>query len=224
MKLAVSVPSQRNLESAYAKLLYPKALTLQQVIEFSQWGRFDPRLAQIWVGYLSNHWEEWDPLRFGQQLIESTWPAAVGVLLEFATRLAKKDDANSFIHWRSLVLSKVEKASGELFFMGLRKIGGYEMAKDAEFPTEEYATWGYLGRENLIPKKGTVSYSKQTRLRILRSLCEKYRYIKVQDYHQEILACVSLRQAERDLQNSKFLRAIGNSSGRRWVSRIKNPR
>lgn len=232
------IPALADLERAYATLLQPTRLPVSagELSVFSQWSRFDPRLAEIYVSFLAREWEKLNPIELRKSLLHQRWPSAAAVLLEFAEKLitnstSEDNTTDLFRLWRRVVTEKLPKGNWEQFFIGLRKLGGQAMQEDARFAFSEYRKWGYLGRDILINKGGgssakgkgkttpTHSLSPETRREILTSLCAAHPRITTQLYWNAIHQCISRRQAERDLESSPLLRTRGSTKGRYFLKR-----
>src|SRR5690606_18908961 len=74
------------------------------------------------------------------------------VLLEFAFELISNPEKRSFRHWKLILEEGVKPAHFEQYFIGLARVGGRQMLKDALLPLEPYLRWGYLAREVMIDK------------------------------------------------------------------------
>jgi hypothetical protein len=235
MKGLESLPGAAKLERAYRNLQIrrvPKC-SVTSLALYAQWARFDPRLAEIWVAYLARHWRDVSPLALREVLKRQPWPMAAGVLLEFVERAVAidRDELRLFSHWKALVLDSFPRAHWEQFFIGERRVAGKAMLDDARFSSLEYKKWGYLGREVLfnkqcfedgrerIPRRGragggTHRIDPESRLEILRELFRKQESVTTEMYWNAIGRCVSRRQAERDLQSARWLKASGRTRAR----------
>jgi hypothetical protein len=225
MKGLSSIPQESDLLSAYNALL--GEVTISQLAIYSQWSRFDPRLAELWVKWLGSNWKKINPMKLREAVAIQIWPAAVSVLLEFVIYSLPKEDHSIFHHWKSLIQIGIEKAHFEQYFIGLRSPGGKIMFDDARFSLQEYSKWGYLGRDVLLNKAGvqiakTCSLDIKTRQEILIGLFEKQKRITVFDYWTAIGKSVSRRQAERDLAKFPNIEALNHTKGRYYVYRKKS--
>lgn len=219
MKGLVSIPTVSELERAYEKLLHenPAPPSAEEIILYAHWSRFDPRLAEIWVAFMAIHWQQFDPLKIRTEILKGAWPACTNVLLEFVRR--KLSHPQLFTLWKKLVTTEIPKAPGEQFFIGLRILGGKSMLDDAVYSSEEYRKWGYLSRENLIPKSSGNQLSAATRQEILRELIKSSPQVTTEAYWNAIGRCISRRQAERDLKQNRWLRPKGNTKARFFIPR-----
>jgi hypothetical protein len=220
MKGLDKIPSVKHLQSAYERL-YGKLPppTEEDLALWSQWCRVDPRLAEIWIEYVRDHYGEISPLQLRELTLKHPWPAAIGVLLEHVFCFFSGPEAKIFKKWMELVLSGVEPAKDEQFFIGLRALGRKLMYEDAVFSLVPYRRWGFLGREVLFNKaqmrqrvRGWM-LPKTRRLLLDRFLNEKSR-ITAKQYHFLLEGVISLRQAERDLRQHSQLEKFGQTKGR----------
>jgi len=223
MKGLERIPSIQDLAKAYDHLLEGKVES-DTIALWSQWSRFDPRLAEILVAYIARHWKTFDLFELRSALLKRPWPQAFGVLVEnaIAARLISRREVSLFRRWANTILSGVEPASGELFFFGTRKIGGSAMALDASASSKTYSRWGYLGRDllvnkadtSILPSQGSTTLSRSTRERLRDDLARKLERFTVHDYQAALEYRVSRRQAELDLARDPKIRAVGNTRAR----------
>jgi len=187
------------------------------VVLAAQAARQEPRLLWVLVEWLAKGWDRLDPLRTRRALARARWPAALGVALEFARRVAgsvELDDVAAF------VLARVAPARGERFFLGTRALGGALARRDVEESLAEYRRWGYFSREEPLAKelgvavRGTLDRS--ARLNLLRRLAERSGSIAVGDYLAALGGRASRRQASRDLATAPFLARSGTTRGARY--------
>lgn len=229
----VQIPTIKNLKLAYSRLQSVDAspsdgkspIPSYKLILWSQWSRFDPRLAEQLVSYWRHHWRDHDPVQLNAEIRKSAWPAATGVLFEHV-RLHSRFSASErklFSAWSKCALVSITPASGELFFIGLRAMTGRLMTTDAEFSLRSYTRWGYLGREVLVNKALAAATSSTTTARtdipaskrreILRELARHKRCVTVTDYIEAVGGAISRRQAQLDLAKSG-LHASGKTRNR----------
>jgi hypothetical protein len=213
------IPDHRQLEQAYNEFL-GKMLSCEQLSQYSQWSRFDPRLAEIWVKWVSENWTQLNPLELRKELNKQAWPSAAAVLIEFLVpNLADRTFSKSvFLKWKDILLIGTRNAHFEQFFIGNRSIGGTLMLRDAQHAAPQYLKWGYLARENLWNKKNAISpRNYEERMLACKSLFNKVDRITTDQYLELIQHTVSKRQAERDLAASPFLHPHRNTRGRFWT-------
>ncbi len=231
MKIGLSkIPGLDDLSAAYEALQHrPKSITIDTLALFTQWARFDSRLGEILVRFLFQQWEQTNPMDLKKALLKQPWPQAGAVILEFCQHLfdLRSSKLRDFKIWQKLVLSDIQMAQWEQFYIGQRRIGSKSMLEDALFPYSEYQKWGYLGREALFvtkkrtDKKSRFSINPETRRRIIKSLFATHSRITVKLYLEALGYSISIRQAERDLKSQSFLKSVGNTRGRyyRKISR-----
>ncbi len=102
------IPNQTEIERAYSILLHdsPCAPRTEDLAIFSQWSRFDPRLAEIWVRYLAQKWGTTNPISLRDAIESQPWPGAIAPLLEFVKKLFPTDKSQLprvFGHWSKII-------------------------------------------------------------------------------------------------------------------------
>jgi hypothetical protein len=228
----VAIPSKESLLKAYETLSpkagdegfwNPSSPSLSELSLLTQWARFDARLAQILVKWLSHHWKQIPAASLNQIQKEQPWPAALGPLLEFTRNSIAPSELSLFQKWRACALHDFKPAPYEQYFLGQRAAGGKEMFKDATQSLKPYGRWGYLSREILDQKK--LARTSPTLLPIaqrrktLTSLAKERKELKVSEYRELIgLERLSLRQAERDLKEHPMWKAWGSTRSRVYRS------
>lgn len=219
-----SIPSNAELEKAYLDLrvrIVPAAREAKLLALYAQWTRFDPRLSEILIFYVTQYWKDISPVKLNEEIHHQPWPAALGVALEMARELTVSDPL--FDRWKACALAGVQAASNEQFFIGLRAIGGRQMQLDARFSLKPYRRWGYLGREILLNKAMSRGRLQKTLIPIelrraaIKELMKERNRISVKDYKAYLGGMISDRQAERDLREAVFLRPIGRTRSRIYI-------
>jgi hypothetical protein len=222
-----SCPTIHDLEAAYNQILNAKRnrngeIDVNSFALYCQWGRFDARLSEVCVEFLTHFWKQMNPIKLHDAFVCLPWPAVLGVLLEFCPQ-----DSTLFQMWKKTATCDFEKVDWELFFIGKRRIGGRSMFDDARFSLDEYRRWGYLSREVLVNKGGRTqergpvfSYAPETRIQILKELLETHSRITTGQYWEALGKSISKRQAERDLGSSNLLKKSGRTKGRYFVRRV----
>lgn len=222
MRGLLEIPTPENLVEAYSLLQQNhSSISLSQWALWSQWARFDPRLAEQWVHRMAYEWKKISFWEFNQALSKQPWPQAVGVLLEFTSLLLQKlDEKRSFRLWQKGVLHEVlvPPQGGEQFFIGLRSFAGKAMRDDAEWTLKPYLNWGYLGREILIhkytPGRWTLMALEQRKHAILTALSQ-HSQGSISDLQKACGGNVTRRQLERDLDLLKSEGKISRSGNTR---------
>ena len=228
------LPLTLDLSNAYDQILRwqrdESLIDYSAFALFCQWSRFDSRLGEICVKFISREWRKIHPIKIREALLEQPWPSVLAVLVEFSGLLAKNEespeDFKLYLVWKNTAIFGIPKANWEQYFIGKRRIASRSMLDDARFSIEEYRKWGYLGREILINKQriGTTgskafSYSSQTRLQILKELVETQPRFTAENYWNAVGRNISRRQAERDLMNSPLIRSVGRTQGRFYLAK-----
>ena len=226
MKGLGKIPSQSDLRQIYEKLqTNPSGITLSELALWSQFARFDPRLAEQWVAHLRGNWIRVPSEEFRILVSQQPWPQAAAVLLEFialSTTSFADEQRKSFSHWLKSSTSGIGPLmdTGEQYFIGHRSFGGKMMAQDVEYRLEPYRKWGYSGREVLYnkaqPGRLTLN-SAETRRRVLEGLLKTRQRLTVADYRGALGGWVSVRQAELDLSKTPRLQPRGSTRGRFYV-------
>lgn len=233
MRGLIAIPAISDLERAYAELQSvggaqhlpdERKLTL-----YSQWARFDPRLAEQLCEFFVRYWQEISPLRLNAALRVVAWPTAIGVILEEIHTHGDFADQNRslFRAWADLVMHGFprDREQGQLYFIGTRALGGKLALRDAQYSARSYEQWGYLGGEMLFPKRRgrrpgeRTRYSAATRRAILDRLIAQssaHGRIRVGDYLSALDGHVSRRQAELDLDSHPRLVARGRTKAREY--------
>ena len=220
MKGLSSIPGIEELQGAYSFLQTATASpTVEQILLWSQWARFDPRLAEVWIDYMGRNWKAWSPMTIQNAALALPWPAAMGPLFEHI-RLFKtlRADRKAFGHWMSCAMSGCTPATGELYFIALHALGGKSALQESQRATRPYSRWGYAGTGTLINKDALTLrrgrhtlISKERRAAVLRELLRGRDRITVSDYVEALQAQVSRRTAELDLKASPQLKRQGNT-------------
>lgn len=218
------VPTLKLLENAYTKLMHfkPHPPTIDDIALYTQWSRFDPRLSELLVIHFAKHWRKINPIFFRQSILHYPWASVIGVFFLFVRQMVKQEnspDLDLYDGWSKLITTGFKRASGEQFFMGLRKIADEQMLHDVQFSIKPYISWGYYSRENLIPKSGSGHLNADTRKNMLLHLANTSKRITTSDYLKAIGNCISRRQAQRELLSSSFLNPSGKTKGKTFTVR-----
>lgn len=152
MKALEYIPSELQLQKAYDLIQStPQEVSVQNLATWSQWARFDPRLAEIWITHLAKHWKMISPILFNESLVLLPWPTAAGPLLEhihFFTEMSSSERA-LFRKWARCAMSGIFPKNHEQYFIGLRSFASSLIQKDALYTLKLYEQWGYYGRDIL---------------------------------------------------------------------------
>lgn len=223
MKGLVKPPGHRELLEAYERIQAGAGdpPSLVELGLWTQWARFDPRLAEQWIGLVQRAWRQIPVLDFNRELRAQPWPAAAGVLLDqagaFRPRGTHAIERQLFRDWRRLAMSGIPPAEGGQFFIGLRSFAGNAMRLDAEDSLRSYRRWGFLGREILrtkaaAPGSATATLATRSfRRKRIGELIRTGRSFTVNDYLRAVGYSVSRRQAELDLREDSRIEAQGKT-------------
>ncbi len=230
MKGLLCIPGNKQLLSTYNKLQSDKTkISIKEITIWTQWVRFDPRLAEQLVSYLSRKWTNILPKDLNAEMIKQPWPAAIGLLIENIIIFKKhhdqesKQEISNFTFWASIVMSGIGPSNNEQFFIGLRPLASKLMKRDVLLSLDFYRRWGYFGFDVLINKfkYGKLTLiSKEVRTRFLTDLRKRKKRLTVDDYRRELFYRVSVRQAERDLNECKRIKPVGNTRARYYRGRV----
>src|SRR5918911_877291 len=80
----------------------------------AQAARHYARLLWVTVELLARNYAEFDPLKVRRAAQQARWPAAIGVALEFAKKVA---NSKEFDDYAAFVTSPLRPAAGERFFL-----------------------------------------------------------------------------------------------------------
>lgn len=235
MKGLSEIPSTAQLQQAYATLqstLRTKvACSEADLALWVQWSRFDPRLAEQITAHIINYWSNLNPMVFNEKNRQQPWPALLGVIIEQARLFSHlpADQTRLFRAWSKVVMTHVDPAPWQQYFMGLRKPGGQLMQDDARYSLACYRQWGYLGREFFMNKaeaalnqttachhQHTLLSSTQRKQR-LDELLKTQARLTVNEYRRALDFAVGRRQAELDLRNHPRLKPQGQTRSRVYV-------
>ena len=227
MRGLAAIPGMDDLRGAYEQLQSTRTpIAPALLIRWTQWSRFDPRLAEQLVGHFVHHWKDLSLRSLREHLASAAWPAALGVLLShgrFHPDLPR-GERGAFSAWIGAVMSGFSRGDGGAFFVGTRAFGGRLLRLDAEQSIKPYLDWGYLGRDLLVNKPLLVrrtTHTRETRRQVLEDFIEQCRKdgraFTTSEYREALGGGVSPRQAEMDLRGHPRLRALGRTRARVFV-------
>jgi hypothetical protein len=225
MKGLRQMPSAENFRLGYGHLQHKREpVSSISLALYSQWGRFDPRFAEVLVAYLFEHWQAFSPLEMNQELLKVPWPQAFGVYVEHVRQLIKlrkvgRQELECFKAWSTLCLKGIEPTSTQLFFIGIEKIGGHRVQGAYERSTRAYAKWGYLSQEILFNKHRAVQstqISKDRRQKTIEKLISAGKPFSVEDYRSALNWGISQRTAQRDLAYEPRLSSRGHTRKKQY--------
>ncbi len=187
------------------------------VVLAAQAARYDARLLWAAVELVARGYGRLNPLELRRAAQRARWPAALGVVLEFAQRAARSEELDGYARF---VTGPIAPGRGERFFLGAHAFGGALARRDAEESLGEYKRWGYLGREEPFSKElGVAAHGtlgRPERMNLLRRLAERRGSVTFAEYFAALRGRVSARQASRDLRDAAFLEKEGRTRGARY--------
>ncbi len=187
------------------------------VVLAAQAARYDARLLWAAVELVAREYGRLNPLELRRAAQRARWPAALGVVLEFAQRAARSDELDDYARF---VTGPIAPAQGERFFLGAHVFAGVQARRDAEESLREYKRWGFLGREEPFSKElGVAAHGtlgRPERMNLLRRLVERRGSVAFAEYFAALGGRVSARQASRDLRDAPFLKVEGRTRGARY--------
>ncbi len=223
------VPSEAEVQKAYALMQSGVSLSVSALVCFAQWTRFDPRLGELWLTALDRQWRSMAPVEVRRENLTQASPAALGVLLDqYKNFLCPRDDKRLFQFWSSTALEGVLPANHENYFIGVQGFANQRVREDAEWPIKSFKKWGFMGRDVFLNKFSLKQKSLQRtgigaieRHKILAELIQFKDRITVNDY---IAACgdlISKRVAQKDLQSFSGVKCVGNTRAKFYVKELK---
>lgn len=202
MKIAISVPKANDLIAAYNNFVGKQAPTIEQLLLYAQWSRFDPRLLEILAKYFSDNFFKINPFDFNTLCKKSCWPQTSGVILNHARLLVP--DKELFDHWLAICMHQIPPGTGELFFIGLFDFNMKKILRIISRPSRLFLQWGYLHDEVVLNKANLINrttLSKSSRTKILKALLRQKKPVSVERYRRLLNYQISVRQAQRDLKS-----------------------
>lgn len=210
-------PQQKELLKKYNLFQSGKGSS-HEFIKSLSWCRMDPRLGEILIIYLRDHWSEWNATELSTLVAKLPWPWVFGVLCSHVELILNKSDLKTFRLWRDCALSKIEKnMEYSVFFIGVYSFAGKQMKSEVIESLSLYSRWGYYGQTPMIPLRSSEKevdktlISKHQRKAKLLELFQMKRRISVSDYLEFLDQKVSKRIGENDLKT--WARKSGNTKG-----------
>jgi hypothetical protein len=217
MKGLVELPSITNITKAYNNFYSNKKISETNIILYSEWSRFDPRLGEILVEYLKKNWSSLNPILLRDINTSSPWPQALAVILEHVIHLEILQP-KLFKFFKALVLEGIEPIKYQAFTIGVFKPGGKEIKSSAINPHPFFEKWGFYEANPFFSKisdvKSTTLLDKDVRKSILKALLSRRKEVTVNDYLGACRHAIHRRQAERDLNNFFKLKKRGQTRNR----------
>lgn len=201
-----------------------RPISESDIIQFAQWSRFDPRLGEVLLSFLFQHWIFFDAMKLRKLNLVSAWPQALAVIFDHLVYTAKNSpqkmaEPSLIFAFTELITNGIEPVSYQSYTVGVFKFAGKELKSRAELPHPLFKKWGFYERDLLLPKniitKTRTSLDRHTRKRILTELLRRRKEITVSDYLEACRHLIHRRQAERDLHD--FFRLKKRGQTRRCV-------
>ncbi len=225
MNVQFSPPTLNELTQAYNSFQLNK-VTLDLFLQTYQWCRYDPRLGELLVYALKEHWANWNPLDISNKIKFHPWPQVLGVLGEHVRLLLPKTERHFFASWINCCFYHVSwEPDGSLFHIGLFKFGGKLLQREAFDAISLYLKWGFYAKTPMINFRSQPNLSRRTlikksdRLIKLKELFTFKKKIRVKDYIEFLDSKISKRTAELDL--SHWATKIGDTKGSVYKQRLK---
>lgn len=213
MKGLDHIPSEKDLVKIYEAFLRGE-VSLANIVKASQWSRFDPRLAEIFVTYMSEYWQAYSPMDLRTETLRQCWPSSMGLLLEWIDAKEKK----LLEAWKKYITCDIKKALNEQYFIGVYALGSRQMFLSSWISLTPYLKWGYLGNAILNKKlRGKTLVSPEIRETVLSDLHRRSKVIKAEDYRQVLSGAISKRQAQRDLQAFEGFKSRGRTQSKKYI-------
>lgn len=199
----------------------------QQLVMWSHWTRLDARLAEILVQYLPAHFYRIHPLTLRQANLGKPCPQVMGLLLEFATDVARAKLPSSqfqdFLKWVEVICHDVNAADAQLFFLppGWPNPAKYDQLHGRTL--RPFAKWGFIEADDLLnlkfrqTQRGRTLLTKSDRNARLLELLRHQTRIFLGDYLKACEGLVHRRTAERDLAECTEIQRDGKTRGRTYT-------
>lgn len=214
------IPTAKNLVLAYNEL-QGKKLSLQTLLTYFQWARFDPRLAEIITAKVISDWKQINPFELNLKLRTTTWPRTLAVILDMAALGIKPQDRLNFKIWKTCATSNLQSGPDEVFFIGVFSFAGKQMKLASERSHHIFRKWNYLGQDVFLNKVQSLKIEKtlidkNRRREILKNLLTTKTLISVNDYLYALESPVSKRVAQLDLKKFPGIKTTGRTKNRRY--------
>ncbi len=232
-----------ELDLSFSRARQVEQLDMKRLALLSQWARLDPRLAELFCGYLQRNWSQLRSVELLEALTEQPWPRAILVPLRFV-ELAALDEsheseggghesqqasANSLRLFAlraliDLIDRSFPQKTYDLFFIPLQQPNRVILRNELRLRGMAYVRSGYIGSASLLAKGRSPQSRTILDAGARRSLLEeRVRQMKigdrltVEDYLELCAGKISRRQAQRDLAVCDKLRSIGHTRRLRYL-------
>lgn len=221
--MANIIPGLTELTRAYNALYLNKPQpTSKDIIKYGLWSRFDPRLGEVLVSFLREHWMTYNPIQLREVNLKTNKPQVFLVILEHVEH-DHVGNQNIFKHFKGIIEEGMGEAPYQSYTIGIYSPGGRTLFEQARRPHPFFKKWGFYESDPFYNKAegkkiGTL-LDRETRKNILRALLREQSSITVNDYLAACRFAVDRRQAERDLKTFFKLKKTGNTRSRRYARR-----
>lgn len=211
------IPSTNELLKAYADLQSVHVhFNEEDIITLATWSRFDPRLMEQVILYLSQKWVDENPIKIKDLAVQSGGAQALAVILEHVSIKLK---SNLFDQWKDLICHKLPQVAYQRFFIGFDKPASKRALVSVTQAVEPFKKWGFLEDELIFNKLDHYppgTYSIETRKQILKNLLLEKKRIRISHYLTALHNSLSRRQALRDLESFPFVKSDGTKKSRTY--------
>ena len=131
------------------------------LVAASEESRYDPRLMGILIHFFTQNYRKLNPFELHERLKEIPTPQTMGVIGEFAQRV---DCNTDLCHFFELVLSKVEKAPYQAYYISQTRPRPLKMYETIKYTPSEFKNWGFWSQmdpflKEFKPKKKLLDLS-----------------------------------------------------------------
>jgi hypothetical protein len=228
-----STPSAEELENAYHQLLAIHSnLSLEFLVNFSKYCRFDPRIAEAFLIWIEKNWQQTSALQLRLLNLQTQHPATLGVLLEQTEHYRIQSPLKSLFRlWKNTALFKTQKNNGESFLIGVHPFASLKLLTDAQYALRSFLKWGFSGSEVFVNKalnqtlvKNHSGICQEMRIQKLQEFIHQQKQTQskrftVEDYLHYLNFGASRRVAQQDLHHCKKVRSFGNTRNRYYICR-----
>lgn len=179
--------------------------------------RHDPRLFEILINYMRDHWENIDWLKLRRDILQTPSPQVWGVIGELLhTSTGDAEIRNCF----RFLMHGVPATPTQHFYHLLYTPGSLLAARAMTHRLREFERWGFLASERPImdqgQKLGTGRLSSRARQQILQQLITQRGHLQIRDYLAALPHPISRQQALTDMRSIPGLRRRGHGRGSTW--------
>lgn len=231
MPATVDLPSTNHLLRAYHELAaigasavgkrkpwpYHPEGTEELLAICGELSRHDPRLFEILINYLCDHWDRIDWLKLRRAILQVSTPQIWGVIGELIhTATGDAEIRNCF----RFLMHGIPTVPTQHFYHLLYTPGSTLAARAMTHRLREFERWGFLASERPImdngKKLGTGRLSSKARQQILQQLITQRGHLQIREYLAALPHPISRQQALTDMRSIPGLRHHGVGRGAKW--------